>query len=127
MADILIRGGDTETAANELAAAVRDIFAIDPIRTAFVNGQSPDTRGLVELTAICLALPPAVIGTADILARMRLGDRLQRLISKAATLHKQTKATILIDLGDGKPIPLEHAKHDTILSALQELEHRLKS
>jgi hypothetical protein len=127
VADILIKGGEMETAAQELAASIHEIFAVDPVRTAIAKQNPPNTRALVEIAAICLALPPAVIGTADIIARMHPGDRLQRLIAKAAALHKTTKSSILIDVGDGKPIPLEQAKHDTIVKALQELEQRLKA
>ncbi len=34
MADIVIRGGDTEAAATELAAAVREILGVDLHRTS---------------------------------------------------------------------------------------------
>lgn len=42
MVEILIRGGDTETAANKLAAAVRDIFAVEPVRTVAGSGNAPN-------------------------------------------------------------------------------------
>ena len=127
MAEILIQGGDTEAAANELAAAIRDIFGVEPIRTAAATGPAPGTRGLVELGLIILALPPAAVGTADILARVRLGDRLQRLIAKLAPRRKTTRATVLIDPGDGKPIPLEEASREAIVAALHAIEQRLKT
>lgn len=127
MAEILIRGGDAEAAAKELAAAVQEILTVQPVRTDIGGAQAPNTRALMEIAAICLAFPPAVVGVADILARMQLGDRLRRLIAKAASLHKATRATILIDAGDGKPIPLEEARHDAILAALRACEQRLKA
>jgi hypothetical protein len=126
MAEILIKGGDTDAAANELASALRDIFAIDPLRTTIASATAPGTRSMVELALICLALPPAAIGTADIVARMQLGQRLQRLIARVAALRKTNRASVLIDPGDGKPIPLEEASRDAIIAALQAVEQRLK-
>jgi hypothetical protein len=127
MAEILIQGGDTEAAANELAAAIQDIFAVEPLRSARLTGHTPGTRALLELAAIALALPPAVIGTADVVARSRLGERLRRLTAKAAPVRKTTRASIMIDPGDGKLIPLEEAKRDAILAALQAVEQKLRS
>ena len=40
MADILIRGGDTDAAALEMRVAVREIFAFDPLQTARGGGQT---------------------------------------------------------------------------------------
>lgn len=127
MADILVRGGETEVAANELAATIRDLFGVDPIVTRIAASHAPGTRGVLELLGITLALPPALIGTADILSRTRLAERVLRLIAKAASLRKTTRADILIDPGDGKPIPLEEASRDAILAALHAVEQRLKS
>lgn len=75
---------------------------------------------------MALALPPAVIGTADVLARSRLADRLRRLTGRAASVRKTTRAAIMIDPGDGKLIPLEEAKRDAILAALQAVEQKLR-
>jgi hypothetical protein len=127
LAEILIRGGETEMAADELASAVRDIFAVDPVRTQIAASYTPGTRVVLELAAVALALPPAVIGTADILSRARLGERVRRLIAKAVAVRKTTRAAILIDPGDGNPIPLEEASHDAIVTALHAVEQRLRS
>ncbi|HME27709.1 MAG TPA: hypothetical protein VKI44_41370 [Acetobacteraceae bacterium] len=127
MADILIRGGDTEATANELAAAIRDIFAVEPIRTVAGSGQTPGTRGLVEAALIILALPPAAHHAATIVAGAQLGERLRRLIAKVAALRKSTRSTVLIDPGDGKHIPLEEASHEAIVTALHRIEQRLKT
>jgi hypothetical protein len=127
MAEILIRNGDTEAAAGELAAAIRDIFAVEPIRRVIGGQRTPGTRDLTGIVGICLALPGAVTATADIVARAQLGARLQRLIARVATVRKTTGATVLIDPGDGKPIPLEQASHEAILAALRAVEQRLKS
>jgi hypothetical protein len=126
MAEILIRNGDAEAAAIDLAAAIQEIFAVEPLRSSRAAPHTPGTRVLVEATLIALALPPAVIGTADILARAHLGEKLRRLIGKATALRKTTRAAILIDPGDGKPIPLEEANRETILTALQAVEQRLR-
>lgn len=127
MPEILIRDGDTATAATDLARAVRDIFAIEPRRTGTAAAPKPGTRMLVEAALITLALPPAVLGTADILKRVQLGDRLKRLGGKAAEVRKATGATIMIDPGDGHHIPLEEASREKILDALHAIEQRLKS
>lgn len=125
MAEILIQGGDAEAAADALAAVIRDIFAAEPRRIGGGGTPTPDTRSL-ELAAIVLALPSAVIGTADLIARAQLGPRLRRLAAKAAALRQRTHATILIDPGDGKHIPLEEANHDQIVAALHRIEQHLK-
>lgn len=125
MADILIQGGDAEQAADELVAAIRDIFAAEPHRTGGAGASPPGTRSLA-LVAIVLALPSAVIGTADIVARAQLGPRLRRLIAKATDLRRRTHAAILIDPGDGRHIPLEEASHDAILAALHRIEQQLR-
>jgi hypothetical protein len=127
MAEILIRGGDTEATANELAAAIRDIFGVEPIRTVAGSGRTPDTRGLVEAALIILALPPAVHHTVDIAASAQLGDRLRRLTAKVAPLRKATRSSVLIDPGNGKHIPLEEASHEAIIAALHRVEQRLKT
>jgi hypothetical protein len=44
MAEILIQGGETEAGANELAAAIQDIFAVEPLRTACSASHAPGTR-----------------------------------------------------------------------------------
>jgi hypothetical protein len=86
----------------------------------------PGTREALAITAIVLAMPSAVIGTADIVARAQLGQKLRRLIERVAALRKRTHASVLIDPGDGKHIPLEEASHEAILAALHHIEQRLK-
>jgi hypothetical protein len=44
VADILIKGGEMETAAQELAASIHEIFAVDPVRTAIAKQNPPNTR-----------------------------------------------------------------------------------
>jgi hypothetical protein len=126
MAEILIQGGETEAAANELAAAIHDIFSVEPLRTTRTPSHTPGTRVVLELAAVALALPPAVIGTADLISRSSLQERLRRLTGKAAAVRKATRASILIDPGDGKPIPLEEANRDAILAALKAVEQKLR-
>lgn len=48
MPDILIQGGDAETAADELAAAIRDIFAAEPRRT---GGAGAPVQGIRAVLA----------------------------------------------------------------------------
>ena len=52
MADILIRGGDSDTAAHEMRAAVREIFGFDPLQTTRGSSNAPGTRSGVELAAM---------------------------------------------------------------------------
>jgi hypothetical protein len=126
MAEILIQGGETEAAANELAAAIHEIFSVEPLRSTRTASHTQGTRVVLELAAVALALPSAVIGTADLVARSNLQERLRRLIGKAAAVRKTTRASILIDPGDGKPIPLEEANRDAILAALKAVEQKLR-
>lgn len=126
MVEILIQNGDAATAANELARAVHEIFDIEPRRAGTTGQPRPGTRMLAEAALITLALPPAVLGTVDILKRVQLGDRLKRLGGKAEQVRKATGASIMIDPGDGKHIPLEQASHDLIVDALHALEKHLK-
>lgn len=126
MAEILIQGGETEAAANELAAAIHEIFSVEPLRSTRTASHTQGTRVVLELAAVALALPSAVMGTADLVARSNLQERLRRLIGKAAAVRKTTRASILIDPGDGKPIPLEEANRDAILAALKAVEQKLR-
>jgi hypothetical protein len=125
VAEIVVQGGDTEAAAAELAVAVRDIFDVELIRRVG-GGHTPGTRGPLEIAAVCLALPPAATAIVDIVARAQFGARLQRLIARVTTLRKTTRARVLIDLGDGKPIPLEEASREAIIAALRDVDQRLK-
>ena len=127
MVDILIRGGNAETAAVEMRAALRDIFGVDPIPSSRATAEPAGTRGLVELATLVLTLPITGAAAIDLLARAHLADRLRRLIGKAAEQRKTQGARVLIDPGDGKPIPLEHANHETIRAALAAVEQKLKS
>ena len=52
MVDILIRGGNAETAAVEMRAALRDIFGVDPIPSSRATAEPTGTRGLVELATL---------------------------------------------------------------------------
>ncbi len=126
MAEILIQGGETEAAANDLAASIHEIFSVEPLRSTRTASHTQGTRVVLELAAVALALPSAVIGTADLVARSNLQERLRRLIGKAAAVRKTTRASILIDPGDGKPIPLEEANRDAILAALKAVEQKLR-
>ena len=126
MADIQIQGGDTETAARELAAAIREIFAVDPVRSTSGASHTPGTRGLAEVALIALALPPAIHSARDILTHAKFTAGLKRLIAKITDLRKSTKASFMIDPGDGRHIPLEEASHDDIIAALKAVEDRLR-
>ena len=126
MASILIRGGDSESAARDMSAAVGEVIGELPIRLEGGLAERPIVRGLIETALIVLALPPALVGSADIIARMRLQERLKALISKADQVSKTTKSSVLIDPGDGKHIPLEEASREAIVAALTAVEKRLK-
>jgi len=124
MADIVIRGGDAEAAARALRAAAREIFEIDAIQSTVREGM--EGKRSLELVALILAIPPAVIATAQLAAHAHLRERIRRLIATAETQAKATGARLLIDPGDGKPIPLEHARQEAILEALSAFEKRKK-
>lgn len=92
MVEIPILGGDTEAAADELATALPDIFAVEPVRTIAGGGHAPGTRGLAEAALIILTLPPAIRYTKDILSRAQFGQRLQRLTANVPSLRETSVA-----------------------------------
>ncbi|MFI5021402.1 MAG: hypothetical protein ACHQRJ_07095 [Alphaproteobacteria bacterium] len=124
MADIVIRGGDAEAAARAMRAALREIFEADALQST-AREATPGRRSL-EVVALILTIPPAAIAAVDLIARTRLRERLGRLTAAAETQAKATGARLLIDPGDGKPIPLEHARQEIIFEALAALEKRKK-
>jgi hypothetical protein len=129
VADIVIRGGDTELAVREMRAAAHEIFAFDPIPTTIGSGgHAAGTRSGVELAVmIALGLTPAIHAAKELAVHGKFGEQLRRLTRKAEAQRKATGATILIDPGDGKHIPLTEANRETILAALAHIEQRLKS
>jgi hypothetical protein len=124
--NVLIRSGDSEAAAGEVASAIGEIFGTEPTRLPSPV-QKPVVRGMIEVALIVLALPPALIGTADLASRSRLRERLGALITRTNAISKTTKSSVLVDLGDGKHIPLEEASREAILAALGEVEKKLKA
>jgi hypothetical protein len=77
MREILIRGGETEPSAGDLASAIREIY---PPRTEIGASLRPSTRVIPEMASGALDLPPAVIGAADILSLAQLVERMRRII-----------------------------------------------
>ena len=125
MFQIVVSGGDCRAAVDQMTTALREIFNIEAKEIAVPNQQGSPNRNL-DLLAIALTIPSAAIATADILERSRLGERLARLIRRAEEQAKKTGARLLIDVGDGRPIPIEQARRDEIQSAIQALRHRRK-
>jgi hypothetical protein len=123
MVDILVQGGDAEAAAKVMRAAVREIFETDPIQSA-ATGPVPGTRGLAELGLIILAIPPGVVYAKKMIDDFRLRERWRRLIARAEQEENATGARLLIDPGDGKPIPLHQANADKIREALAAFQER---
>jgi hypothetical protein len=126
MVNILIRSGDSEAAAGEVATAIAEIFGTEPARLPSPV-QKPVVRGMIEVALIVLALPPAMVGAADLVSRSRLRERLGALITRTNAISKTTKSSVLVDPGDGKYIPLEEASREAILAALADVEKMLKA
>ena len=122
MVDILVRGGDAEAAAKAIAGALREIFAVEPTRS---TARAEDARAF-DLVMLLLSIPPAIVATADLAGRLKLVERFDRLIARAAEQKRLTGAALLIDPGDGRPIPLEQASRDQIMAALTALQARLR-
>jgi hypothetical protein len=120
MADILIRGGNAEAAAKAMCAAVSEIFETEPIQST-VGGSLPDMRGLWEVAAVIVGIPPGIYYGRKIVEDGILG-RWRRLIARAEKEEKATGARLMIDVGDSKPIPLHQANYDKIQEALVEFE-----
>jgi|HubBroStandDraft_1064217.scaffolds.fasta_scaffold727106_1 hypothetical protein len=84
MVEILVRGGDAEAAATQLARAVGEIFAVEPARSSIAPAES--MRGPVEVWTLILTIPPAILAMVDLAARLKLVERIDRLI---ASTHEQ--------------------------------------
>ena len=123
MVDILVQGGDAASAAATMCAAVREIFEADPIQSTISNAVS-GRRGLAELGLIILAIPPGVVYAKKMVDDFRLRERWRRLIDRAEQEEKATGARVLIDPGDGKPIPLHKANGDKIREALTAFQEK---
>jgi hypothetical protein len=124
MAEILIEGGDAEAAAQAMCAAVREIFETDPIRS-IRGGSTPGTRGLGDLAAvIAVGLPPAIFYSRRLVDDIRFAERWRRLTGRAAKEAKATRTRFLVDVGDGKHIPIEDAHPDKIREALTALQEK---
>jgi len=125
MSSIRIGGGDTRAAAHELSVAIEEIFGQKLDRVTTPPSQD-EFRGIAETALIVVALPPALISSADIVARARVAERLGKLMERIKSIQARTKSSILIDPGNGKHIPLEEASRDAIIAALVKVERRLK-
>jgi hypothetical protein len=123
MVDILVQGGDAKAAAQAMRAAVREVFGTDPIQSATTNAM-PGTRTLAELGLIILAIPPGVVYAKKMVDDLHLRERWRRLIARAEQEEKATGARLMIDPGDGKPIPLHKANRDKIREALDALQEK---
>ena len=126
MADIVIQGGDAKAAAQAMSAALREIFETDPILST-IDTAIPGSARSLELLTIILTVPITAIAATDLLSRAQVGQRWRRLITRAEKESKTTSARLLIDLGDGKPIPLHQANREKISEALAALENRAKT
>jgi hypothetical protein len=127
MVDILIQGDDQDIVARNMTAAIREIFGVDPLVSARGSEARPGTRVLVEAALLALGIPPAVHAAQQVSKSWELHERWSRLIGRAETAAKDKKATLLIDTGNGKPIPLHAANREQILEALKAIETHLKS
>ena len=125
MVNILIQGGNGETAARDVSAAIHEIFGFQPSRIGGAS-QGVRIRGAVEAALIVLAVPPAIIAMTDIAQRSRFMELIGSLIARASKTKEKTRSSILIDLGDGRHVPLDEASHGAIVAALTEMETRLK-
>ena len=126
MVAILIQGDGASGVAEEMRAAFREIFEIEPLLSARGGGGAAGTRTSLEPFILALAIPPAVVYTQNLAKQLDLSGRWNRLLSRTGTLSKDKDAAILIDTGHGKPIPLHLANRDQIMAALKAVETQLK-
>ena len=127
MVEIIIQGDDRDSVAPEVKAAIHEIFGIEPLSTHRGGSATPGSRDFVTAALIALAIPPALTAGRDVVRQLDLSGRWNRFIGKAAAAAKDKKATILLDTGHGKPIPLHTASQEQIREALKALETHLKS
>jgi hypothetical protein len=125
MADILIQGGDAEAAAKAMRDAVREIFEIDPIQSTVGRGV-PGTR-IVDAATVILAIPPGIFYANKLLEELHFSERWRRLTARAEKEAKATSAQLMIDVGDGKPIPFAEASPEIVLQALTALQEKPRS
>jgi hypothetical protein len=125
MPDILIEGGDAETAAQAMRVAINEIFETDPLMSTR-EGARPGTRIVLEMATLALTIPPGVFYGKKLLDDLHLAECWRRLITRAQKEQKATGAHITIDLGDGHHIPLEQAHPDKIREGLANLEEAVK-
>jgi hypothetical protein len=64
------------------------------------------------------------LATADLVAPARLTERFRRLIASGKKTKEQTRARIMIDLGDGNRVPIENAHPDKVREALTALQEK---
>jgi hypothetical protein len=107
-----------------MCAAVREIFETDPIQSSRGGGSMPGTRGLAELAVIVVGIPPGIFYTKRLVEGLQIGERVRRLVAPAEKEAKANGARLLIDCGDGKPIPLEQAHRAKVLEALTALQEK---
>jgi hypothetical protein len=122
MVDILIQGDDARTAAQAMREAIREIFETDPIQST-TGGGTPGTRQFDPYTFV-LTIPPAIFYAERLAEQLRIGERWRQFTARAKKEADATQAQFLVDVGDGKHIPLEQAPPEKIREALIALQER---
>ncbi len=125
MADlrIVVDGDDAERAANELSAILAEGESSAVIARSPVSALPPvATRKVVDpisLAAMVLAIPGAVLATADLADRIRKRRKAERLVAAARRLQHE-RVTVSVIAPNGVLRPMEGLEADTVLEIAQQ-------
>ena len=115
-------GAAVETA----AAALRDVLGEAPRRLPPAP-PAEDGRKAVDplaLTAVILALPPAILAVVDLADRIAKRRKAQALIATAHRLHADHQTQTFITAADGTRHPLDQLTPDQLLDIANQLKRK---
>lgn len=97
-----LEGGDAEAAAAEIAALMEASFGRRPERArAGRSDGEGDKADPVAVAALVLAIPGAALATMDLAERVRLREKLGRLIELARRLRRERGTVARLETGRG--------------------------
>jgi hypothetical protein len=115
-----IEGTDRAAAADELQRLLEDELGIEPERVEVPVSEHDGRKGdPVAIAALILAVPGAVLATMDLAQRMRLREKIGKLIATAQTLRADDKASVQIETATAAQ-PLDQATVDRVIEMASE-------
>ena len=116
---------DVTAAADELSAILTE--GEQDLAVSRVQSTSPSTEGRkiidpLSLIAVILAVPVAIVATADIVERMRTRRKAEALINTARRLQGEKQVQIMVVAVEGFPRALDQLKPDDLLEIADKLK-----